>query len=79
MRSNDALFAEVAAFGGKRDPSLGRELSPPFLSLVSKARRLDDGVRVPNQLVVEGCRCDKFVHLKEGHPGGAFGRRKSSG
>lgn len=46
---------------------------PPSSSLVSKARRLDDGFRFSNQLVVEGCGWDKIAQLKEGHPGGALG------
>ncbi|WKA10977.1 hypothetical protein VitviT2T_028516 [Vitis vinifera] len=46
---------------------------PPSSSLVSKARRLDDGFRFSNQLVVEGCGWDKIAQLKEGHPAGALG------
>lgn len=58
MGTKDALLAKAARFEGKRDVSLGGELFPPS-SLVAKARWLDDGFRILNQLVGEGCGWDR--------------------
>lgn len=57
MGTKDALLAKAARFEGKRDVSLGGELLPPS-SLVAKARWLDDGFRILNQLVGKGCGWD---------------------
>lgn len=57
MGTKDALLAKAARFEGKRDVSLGGELFPPS-SLVAKARWLDDGFRILNQLVGKGCGWD---------------------
>ncbi|RVX22805.1 DNA-directed RNA polymerase III subunit 1 [Vitis vinifera] len=57
LGTKDALLAKAARFEGKRDVSLGGELLPPS-SLVAKARWLDDGFRILNQLVGKGCGWD---------------------